>query len=213
MKDIRGWAFKYAYDLRRKLNLFFLNFPVHFVCFLKGIQVGKKVKFYGFPTIHRYPNSRISIGEGCVFNNSKHSVESKLIKPNAFVTLQKDAQIIFGNNSGATGSSFTARKSIVIGQNVMIGSNCIILDNDLHNTNPWQRGLNIKEQVSASPVVIEDNVFMGFNCLVLKGVTIGKNSVIGANSVVIKSIPPDSIAIGNPCKLILKRNWGKSANS
>jgi len=62
---------------------------------------------------------------------------------------------------------------------------------------------------TARPIVIHDHVFLGLNCIVLKGVTIGENSVIGANSVVMTNIPPNSFAMGNPCKVILKRNWVK----
>ncbi len=57
------------------------------------------------------------------------------------------------------------------------------------------------------PITIENNVFIGYNCLILKGVTIGENSVIGANSVVSNSIPKNSIAIGNPCKLVIREDW------
>lgn len=50
--------------------------------------------------------------------------------------------------------------------------------------------------------MIEDDVFIGMNTIVLKGVTIGARSVIGAGSVVVKSIPADCIAVGNPAKVI-----------
>ena len=54
------------------------------------------------------------------------------------------------------------------------------------------------------PIIIEDNVWLGINSSVLKGVTIGKNSVIGAGSVVTKNIPANVIAAGNPCRVIKK---------
>jgi len=54
--------------------------------------------------------------------------------------------------------------------------------------------------------VIEDDVWIGANCQILKGVTIGARTVIGAGSVVTKSIPTDCIAAGNPCKVIRKVN-------
>lgn len=52
------------------------------------------------------------------------------------------------------------------------------------------------------PIIIEDNVFIGANVVVKKGVTIGRNSVIGMNSVVTHSVPANSIAVGNPCRII-----------
>jgi len=56
------------------------------------------------------------------------------------------------------------------------------------------------------PVTIGDNVWICAGVIVLPGVTIGANSVIGAGSVVTKDIPPDSLAVGNPCKVIRKVN-------
>ena len=51
-------------------------------------------------------------------------------------------------------------------------------------------------------MIIEDNVWIGVNTTILKGVTIGENSIIGANSLVVKDIPPNVIAGGNPCKVL-----------
>lgn len=53
-------------------------------------------------------------------------------------------------------------------------------------------------------VVLEENVWVGMGCTILKGVTIGKNSVIAAGSVVVHSIPPNVLAGGNPAR-VLKR--------
>jgi acetyltransferase-like isoleucine patch superfamily enzyme len=61
------------------------------------------------------------------------------------------------------------------------------------------------ENTISKEVVIEDDVWLGYNVIVLPGVTIGKGSVIGAGSVVSKDIPPYSIAIGNPARVIKKR--------
>lgn len=54
----------------------------------------------------------------------------------------------------------------------------------------------------SKPIIIEDNVWIGANSVILAGVTIGENSVIGAGSVVTKDIPANSLAVGNPCKVI-----------
>jgi maltose O-acetyltransferase len=55
---------------------------------------------------------------------------------------------------------------------------------------------------SAKPILIEENVWLGYGAIVLKGVTIGKNSIIGAGSVVTTNIPANCIAAGNPCRVI-----------
>lgn len=54
----------------------------------------------------------------------------------------------------------------------------------------------------ARPVLIEDGVWIGSGSTILPGVTVGQNSVIGAGSVVVKDIPANSIAVGNPCRVI-----------
>lgn len=55
---------------------------------------------------------------------------------------------------------------------------------------------------SSGSVTIGNNIYFGADCTVLKGVSIGDNCIIGAGSVVTKSIPPNSVAVGNPCKVI-----------
>lgn len=75
-----------------------------------------------------------------------------------------------------------------------MGANVTIMDSDQHTDDP-RAGKD-------KPVRIEDNVWIGGGVTILKGVTIGRNSLIGAGSVVVKSIPENVIAAGNPCKVI-----------
>ncbi|SMC95955.1 acyltransferase [Pedobacter africanus] len=63
-----------------------------------------------------------------------------------------------------------------------------------------------KQKVNCKQIVISDNVWIGANCVVTAGVTIGKHSVIGAGSVVTKDVPPFSVAVGNPAKVIKQYN-------
>ena len=92
---------------------------------------------------------------------------------------------------------------IFIGNNVLIGPYCILRAADHEFRNPNKL---IKEQGHRSGrIVIEDDVWLGARVTVLKDVTIGKGSVIGAGSVVTKDIPPYSIAVGVPAKVIGKR--------
>lgn len=110
------------------------------------------------------------------------------------------AKLYIGENVGISGSTISATQKIVIGDNVLIGSGCVICDSDAHPLNPSER--NCPEKTNKLPVIIGDNVFIGARSIVLKGVTIGENSIIGAGSVVSKSIPDNVIAAGNPCKII-----------
>jgi len=114
-------------------------------------------------------------------------------------THSDDAEIIIGDNCGFSAVVIGAKESIRIGNDVMTGANVLITDFDWHALNPGDRKHGVPE---SRPIVIEDNVFIGYASTVLKGVTIGKNSVIGANSVVARDIPANVIAAGNPCKVI-----------
>lgn len=110
------------------------------------------------------------------------------------------ASLKIGKNVGISSSCLWCTKSITIGNHVDIGADTLILDTDAHNIN-WQERRNHGER-SSKPIVIEEDVFIGTRCIILKGVTIGARSVIGAGSVVTKDIPSDCIAAGNPCKVI-----------
>lgn len=68
------------------------------------------------------------------------------------------------------------------------------MDGDAHFNDP--------RTSQPKPIIIQDDVFIGANVVVKKGVTIGENSVIGMNSVVVHDIPPNSVAVGNPCRVI-----------
>ncbi len=102
-----------------------------------------------------------------------------------------------------TNNNFTViseHKSITIGKNVLIGSFVEIYDSNFHGLEPDRRRVSSPEE--ASDVTIEDNVFIGSNVTILKGVTIGRDSVVANGSVVTKSIPPGVVAGGNPAKVL-----------
>ncbi|MBU3181108.1 sugar O-acetyltransferase [Clostridium psychrophilum] len=87
---------------------------------------------------------------------------------------------------------------VKIGDNVLLAPNVQIYT-ACHPTNPKER-LSCKE--FGKPIVIGDNVWIGGGAIICPGVKIGNNVTIGAGSVVIKDIPDNVIAVGNPCKVI-----------
>lgn len=92
-------------------------------------------------------------------------------------------------------------ESARIGNNVKSGGCVLITDTDAHPMDYVARRSS-NDGTKSAPVVIEDDVWVGAHCIILKGVTIGARSIIGAGSVVTKSIPADCVAAGNPCRVI-----------
>jgi len=99
-----------------------------------------------------------------------------------------------------------AAESLIIEDNVLIASRVFITD---HNHGSYSNFLQdtpysipIERRIVSLPTKIEENVWIGESATILPGVTIGKGSIIGANSVVTKNIPPNSIAVGIPAKVI-----------
>lgn len=95
------------------------------------------------------------------------------------------------------GCVFFDRGGITIGDNVQIAPkvNLVTLNHDL------SAGGN-RKATYCKPIVIEDNVWIGINSTILPGVTLGKNCVVAAGSVVTKDVPADTIVAGNPAKIV-----------
>lgn len=92
-----------------------------------------------------------------------------------------------------------ANNGIIIGSNVGFGAGTKIISANHSHTDH-------SKHYKSTPIVIGNNVFVGANSVILPSVEIGDNVVIGAGSIVAKNIPSNSIAIGNPCKVIKKNH-------
>lgn len=125
---------------------------------------------------------------------------------------QSGGKIILGNYSKiGHGTSICAVESIKIGDYTAIADNVHIMDNNNHPVNPdYRKFMRINGDEESrlwkhsdhKAIIIGENCWIGRNVSILKGVTIGDNSVIAANSVVTKSIPANCIAAGNPAKVV-----------
>jgi acetyltransferase-like isoleucine patch superfamily enzyme len=112
------------------------------------------------------------------------------------------------------GALVMAEERIEIGSHCLISWNVGIADSDFHPLAPAQRIIDAhalapffkdrppRPKLRTVPVIIRDNVWIGMNAIILKGVTIGENSVVAAGAVVTKSVPPNVVVAGNPAVVI-----------
>jgi acetyltransferase-like isoleucine patch superfamily enzyme len=159
-----------------------------------GINLGSDCSFAGHPCFHRHPESRISIGAACKFNSSPTSNLIGINRPCIVATLREGADIQIGYGCGFSGTVIGCETRIVLGENVRCGANTLITDTDWH--------VDDERAGYSAPVGIERGVWLGVNVMVLKGVTIGQNTFVGAGSVVTRSLPSNVIAAGSPARVI-----------
>ena len=94
------------------------------------------------------------------------------------------------------GTSISAVESVSIGRDCAIGQYSIIMDCDHHDVS------DLNSRGPVEPIVIEDNVWIGARSIILRGSHVGRGAVIGANSIVKGYIPPDSLAVGSPARVV-----------
>ncbi len=168
---------------------------------LYGVEHGKHCVIHGKLYINLFPSASLKIGDDFYFS-SGWGINALCSNRRGMLYATWDANITIGNNVGMSSTVLWCHKKIVIGNNVKIGGNCILIDTDAHDINYINRRRPATDSGATSPIIIEDDAFIGTNCIILKGVTIGARSIIAAGSIVTKSIPADCIAGGNPAKVI-----------
>lgn len=173
------------------------------------IEYGANLHLVGLPRLQLVKDSELRIGVQCMFRSKPASNPIGIDQPVTFCTLLSTAKIVVGNGVGISGGTICARQLVEIGDGTLIGANTYIFDNDFHAIDPIARADDDYSMVRSAPVWIGSNVFIGTRSIILKGVTIGDNAVIGAGSVVTRSIPRNAIAAGNPCKV---RGYHQAAN-
>lgn len=183
----------------------------------RAASTARIIKFRVFQNV---PNTQLTIGKGTTFNVPVRSGGNGTLiigTGNGFgyrpaprvgsgeILLQprgRNARIIIGaNNSFSNNVSVIAAGEIVIGDGCQIGDQAVIYDCDFHEIDPRYRNRSVGPIL---PVRIGCNVWLGSRAMVLKGVSIGDNSVVAAMSVVTKPVPPNCVVAGNPARIIRK---------
>jgi acetyltransferase-like isoleucine patch superfamily enzyme len=169
--------------------------------YLSGVKYGRRLQALGVPITSIVPGACIRIGDDVSLLSSSQFTALGVNHPVVLRAMKPGAQIVIGNHVGISGGTICAEISVSIGDWSMLGANVTLADTDFHPIAARDRRYS-EEGVAAAPIKIGERVFIGTGAIVLKGVTVGPNSVIGAGSVVTKDIPENCIAAGNPCRVL-----------
>ncbi|MDF3129307.1 acyltransferase [Kiritimatiellaeota bacterium B1221] len=166
----------------------------------QGCRPGRGVRSTGRCLFKARRAHSIRIGNAVYFASSQRSNRIGLASPVVLETLG-EGEIEIGEGCGLSACVLSSRESICLGAFVKVGANVKILDHDFHSLD-WQARRTDADSgvIQSKAIVIEDDVFIGVNSLILKGVHIGRRSIIAAGSVVTRDVPEGEIWGGNPAK-------------
>lgn len=180
------------YRFRRSLWRGFWQFVYYEPLFKSQCDVAGKglILMGGVPLIQG--NLHIVIGDNVSLHGKSTFTGSKVFdRP----TLRVGDNTVLGYQL-----QITVGCDVTIGNNVLIAGGVCIFSIDQHKSNPGERHLPPLQE-SSKPIMIEDNVWIAENCIILRGVVVGKNSIIASGSVVTQKVPPNSLVIGNPARV------------
>jgi acetyltransferase-like isoleucine patch superfamily enzyme len=152
-----------------------------------GVEIGRNVLVHAGVAFSITGNGKLKIADNVAFTQN-----AVIIVRDGHLTIGADAYV-------GGGTHIVSIDSISIGRNALIAEHVTIRDQDHDFTGPLPTALN---GFKTAPIVIGDNVWIGAKATIVKGVRIGNNAVIGANSVVTSNIPDDAVAAGVPARVL-----------
>ncbi len=160
------------------------------------LRLGDRVRFgRNFQT-----NGRLVIkGPGCVIFGDDINAWAHAEK-NVLITFTPNSRITIGGGTRLNGAGIMAYTHIEVGPRCILGST-LVFDSDFHPLDPARRH-DPDAPVSCAPITIEENVWLGGQSAVLKGVTVGENSVVAFRAVVSDDVPPNVVVAGNPARVV-----------
>jgi len=152
------------------------------VCISDDVKLGKDVKLSKF----------INLYGCCIGDNTKIG---------AFVEIQKNSLI--GKNCKISSHTFIC-EGVTIEDNVFIGHNVAFINDSFPRATTKDGNLQTQADWKVEPILVKKGASIGSGSTILSNVVIGENAIVGAGSVVTKNVPPDTIAAGNPAKILRK---------
>jgi acetyltransferase-like isoleucine patch superfamily enzyme len=147
---------------------------------LVGVTVGKEVKIYNF--VNAY---------GCSIDDGT--------KVGSFVEIQKGVTI--GKNCKISSHTFIC-EGVRIRNGVFIGHNVSFINDKFPRSVNKDSSIQTESDWKVIETIVEENASIGTGSTILCGLTIGKNAIVGAGSVVTKSVPANAVVIGNPARIL-----------
>jgi len=151
-------------------------------------SVGRRTRVWGRPAFS--VKGHMTLGKGVQMLSTVAKLEI-VVEEGAILEIGDDVLINYG-------ASIAATREVRIGAGSLVGMHAMLMDNDYHRLEPERR----HERPESAPIILQENVWLGARVIVLRGVTIGANSVVGAGSVVTRDIPPNVIAAGVPAVVL-----------
>ena len=170
------------------------------------VDYGTNLKIYSMPLCRKHPDGIIRIGDNVTIYNKLSENYAGTQHKCVLAAVSPNSRLIIGNNVGMSGVVLFCSQEIIIEDYVNLGAGSMIYDTDFHPIDADARRIHDITNIDTAPVRICKDVWIGANATILKGVTIGERSIVGAGSVVTKDVPPDSIVGGVPSKVIRKLN-------
>ena len=164
---------------------------------LRGVRTGTGIILSGFPLIKKFPGASITIGNGVTIH-SLTRMNPVLSHHTCLSALSNQASITLEDGCGISGATLVCVNGIRIGRHTLIGPKVQLLT-ALHPFYAAQRRTGLE---AGRPITVGDDCWLGGGVIVCPGVAIGNRSVIGAGAVVTRDIPADSVAVGNPARVI-----------
>lgn len=156
-----------------------------------GIEIGRDVTIGAAVTLKATDGGQIVLGDRVSISNGAVLVAKRgrlRVGPDGFI---------------GEGAVLVARELLEIGADALIAEHVTVRDQD-HGMRDLDRPMRTQGYITA-PIVIGDDVWLGSKSVVLKGVSIGRGAVVGAGTVVTRSLPPGAVAVGVPARIIGSR--------